>query len=137
MVDIVTDTKTLTIEVIYPDKEIEKLVNDNQLFQAVVLTTSYSEYYSTLRLKQYFEKNEINISKDKIDKFTLDEQIMWLYSHRIIPEKEYQQLMKLKKFRNEIVHGKPHVTLKIDEKKAKKVINNGVNCLKSLINLKI
>jgi len=111
------------------------LIKNEQWFAGIIVSASHIESIGKMRLHWRFEGK---ISKDKIDHLTLDETIMFLLASGIIDEKAYTKMQEIKNARNDAAHKVIEVSkIEKNPKKAKRIIEQTIECLGALFNLPI
>jgi len=108
-------------------------IKKKQWFAGIIVSASFIESIGKMRLHWRFEGK---ISKDKIDRLTLDETIMFLHASGVIKQQTYTKMQQVRDARNRVAH-KVVDALKIEKKpkEAKKTIEQTIECLGVLLNL--
>lgn len=114
-----------------PLKTLEKAMDDEDWFRGIVLSATYFEAYGKFKIKEYLGKNKINIGKDKIERLRLNQVITIMYALKIIDEKTYQMMLKIKDKRDKLVHEK-HEIYRIESDEGLKLIQKAYDIIKKL-----
>lgn len=114
--------------IILPDyvvEELENSIKNQRWFEGIVLSASYYESLAVEKIDQYLKSKGKSIDVKKFKRFYLHRLLIFLYSHSMIAEKEYSQMIELNKTRDKIVHREEQ---SIDPIYAEKLIRHGINC---------
>ena len=125
---VITDSTTFSINVILthpPVDELKASIKSERWFEGIVLATSYYEVFANEKINEYLKSKGKNIESKRIEKMNLQHILVFLYSHDIINESDYSQMIELNNYRNYVVH---RLINKIDTKKSKQLIEHGIDC---------
>lgn len=112
-----------------PTDELKECIEREEWFKGVVLTTTFFE---ALGKRILVDSLKEKVKPNKLDNWKLDQIIIALFALKIIDQRTYSKMMKIKKFRNNIVHLDPLIKPKISSDEAKKTINAGIECIEIL-----
>lgn len=102
-------------------------IEKEKWFEGVVLSTAFFEGIGKMLLSDHF-KGEIGSERFR----NLGLIIMFLRASEIIDPTTYSDMMKVKDFRDDIVHLEPFTKPKLQPKKAKEIIEKAISCLGKL-----
>jgi hypothetical protein len=85
-------------------EEINIAKETHDYFKAYSLGCSIFEYYGKKILREYFIKHKTSIKDNKIQKLNLESIIILLYTHKIIKEGVFSDMVKITKIRNDFIH---------------------------------
>ena len=117
--------------VLGPLKTLKKAMDDGDWFRGIVLSATYFEAYGKFKIREYLGKNRIDIGKDKIERLKLNQVITIMHALKIIDEKTYQTMLKIKKKRDDLVH-KKHEIYRIESDEVLKLIQDAYDIIKKL-----
>lgn len=91
---------------IAPDhlREVSDAIEEHEYFKAFVLCVSLYESFGKNILIRHFKTNKLSLNPEKIYKLTMNSVIMLLYTHRIINEGVYSDMIDVYKVRNDLTH---------------------------------
>lgn len=91
---------------IAPDhlREVSDAIEEHEYFKAFVLCVSLYESFGKNILIRHFKTNKLTLNPKKIYKLTMNSVIMLLYTHRIINEGVYSDMIDVSKVRNDLTH---------------------------------
>ena len=125
------------------EKELQSLsdlvlaTNEIDWKPAIILSKLYLEKFGKIRLKQIVKNRKIKLDK-KIERLSLNEVALFLYTLHEITSKEFTEINKLQKARHSIVHPKkstdPLFYGDKANKKYKPLIQNAIKVISSLKN---
>lgn len=118
-------------EISSPIPVLENCIRHKEWFKGVVLSTAFLEGIGVRVLSGHFKGH---ITPEKFEHIRSVEQItVLLYASGIINQSIYSKMLKINKFRNDLVHAKPYSPQIMKPEKAKKIIKKAIACLKVLI----
>jgi hypothetical protein len=79
-----------------PLEELDDTVYDHDFFKAYSLGCTLLESYATRILKKYFDKNDVHVKNDTMNRTSLS----MLYTHKIIDHELYDYMIKINKLRS-------------------------------------
>ena len=83
--------------------------NETDWKPAIILSELYIEKFAKIRLKQIVKNRKIKLDK-KIERLSLNELALFLYTLHEINSKEFTEINKIQSARNKIVHPKKSST---------------------------
>jgi len=116
-----------------PIRLLQEAINQKDWFKGLIMSITYFEHFGINKLKEHFRSKGINIDPDKIDRLSLEEIIMVLYSCEIVDQPTYTKMIEVKKKRDKLVHQKKEAPIfEIEEGEAENLIKKAIECLKNL-----
>lgn len=90
---------------VQPDhlKEVSNAIEYGDYFKAFTLCNSLYESLGKNILVKYF-KGQISLNSDRLEKLTIQSVIMMLYTHRLVEEGTYSDMISVNSIRNTLVH---------------------------------
>ena len=115
-----------------PIEVLKECIEHREWFKGIVLSTAFFEGIGKNVLVNHFEGQ---IKSERIEHLRLEHIIMFLYTTKIIDQDTYSRMIKVKVFRNNIVHLDPFTELKLKPKEAEDIIGEAIICLSPLIKI--
>jgi hypothetical protein len=124
------DAFPITILPFSPIGIIQEHVGNHRWFEGLVLATSYFEMIGEEKIYEFLNSEGKNVSKEILGRINLKSLIVLLFSHGLINQIDYGKMSALNTYRNNVVH---RLEDEIDTVRAENLINDGINCIKNLI----
>ncbi len=115
-----------------PIKALRECIEHEEWFKGIVLSTAFFEGIGIKVLTNHFKGQ---MKPKRIEQLRLEQIILFLYGLRMIDASTYSKMMKVKGFRNGIVHFEAFTEPKLQPKEAKEIIEKAMICLKTLIQI--
>jgi hypothetical protein len=109
---------------------LRECIENREWFKGIVLSTAFLEGLGKYVVTSYFKGR---IRAERIEHLRLEQIIILLYASRMIDHSIYVKMMKIKDFRNRIVHIEPFAEPNLQSKKAKQTIEKAIFCFESLV----
>jgi len=84
-------------------KEVSDAIENHEFFKAFTLCSSLYESFGTNILIKHFKEN-LSLNSDKLEKLGVVGVIIMLYTHRLIAEGTYSDMISVNSLRNDLVH---------------------------------
>ena len=120
---------TVVVHRISPIKTLREAIENKEWFKGIVLSVTYFEHFGLLKLKEHFE-GKIDIGKLK--HLGVERMLILLYGSDLIDSNIYTKMMKIRKKRNDLVHGSWTQHIKLDSHDAEGLIEQAIECLEIL-----
>ena len=120
---------TVVVHRISPIKTLKEAIKNNEWFKGIVLSVTYFEHFGLLKLKEHF-KGKIGI--DKLEYLGVEQMVILLYGSSLIDSNIYSKMTKIRKKRNDLVHGSWTQHIELDPHDAEGLIKQAIECLELL-----
>ena len=120
---------TVVVHRVHPIKTLREAIKNKEWFKGIVLSVTYFEHFGLLKLKEHF-KDKIDI--DKLKHLGVERMLILLYGSDLIDSNIYSKMMKIRKKRNDLVHGSWTQQIKLDPHDAEGLIKQAIECLEIL-----
>ncbi len=98
-------TQPLTFDMVRnPVEELEKAYKEEDYIKIITYGCAVIEYYGKRLLIRAFKNRNIGVSNKKIARLGLDSVLIMLLTNNLIDKAIYDDINKVKKFRNDIMH---------------------------------
>ena len=105
-----------------PIGEINRAQSEQDYFKAISYSCTVFEYYGKQILVWYFKKNNTPVSKDRLERFSLESTIIMLYTHKIIDDNIKTKILEVTGLRNRFIHEDYAIRLSSEQiKEAKRI----------------
>ena len=116
-----------------PINEISKAKEDRDYFKAMTYSCAVFEYYGKQILVWHFNDIKRPIGKSKLERMSLNPVIMMLYTHEIINESVYNDMIQVKELRNKFIHEDRSVKISSEQfidsnKNPDKMVDKALGC---------
>jgi len=113
-----------------PSDVLRECIKSKEWFKGVVLSVTFLEGIGAKVLSLHFP-HQIHAEKMRLSVSVI---MILLYASKIIDQSTYYKMVKVNKYRNNVVHGKkPFTELKLREKDSKTIIQMAIKCLNKLM----
>lgn len=120
---------TVVVHRVNPIKTLREAIKNKEWFKGIVLSVTYFEHFGLLKLKEHF-KDKIDI--DKLKHLGVERMLILLYGSDLIDSNIYSKMMKIRKKRNDLVHGSWTQHIELDPHDAEGLIEQAIECLEIL-----
>jgi hypothetical protein len=111
-------------------EEVNDAIKKHEYFKAFTLCDSLYESFGKNILVVHFKERHLSLNSNRIEKLGIQSVILMLYTHKLIEEGTYSQMLSVNSVRNELVHR--YMPSMISEGILNEIKQNTPNIMRSL-----